>query len=136
MESPDVNTQQESSPAPVQDSSEVLASLTPEQRGEWRNTGKLPEQPNKQESAPADTSKETESVTSPDAETGKTTQEHKTESKRAPGAEERIRELVAQKKELERKLAERAIQRSRNPRPKQASSQSSRERSREIRPTQ
>jgi hypothetical protein len=33
MESPDVNTQQESSPAPVQDSSEVLASLTPEKVG-------------------------------------------------------------------------------------------------------
>lgn len=101
MESPDVNTQQESSPAPVQDSSEVLASLTPAERGEWRNTGKLPEQPNKQESAPADTSKETKSVTAPEAEAGKATQEHKPESKGAPGAEQRIRELVAKLKASE-----------------------------------
>lgn len=105
MEGQDVNIQQESSPA-IQDSSEVLASLTPEQRGEWRNTGKLPEQPSKQESAPADTSKETKSVTEPEAEAGKTTQEHKTESKRAPGAEERIRELIAKNKASEARIQE------------------------------
>jgi hypothetical protein len=98
--------------SPAQDSSEILASMTSEQRSDWRATGKIPEPSTKQESAPADTSKETTSVAddtaTPDAETGKqTTQEHK-ERKGAPGAEARIRELVAKVKEYERKEAERS----------------------------
>jgi hypothetical protein len=98
--------------SPAQDSSEILASMTSEQRSDWRATGKIPEPSTKQESAPADTSKETTSVAddtaTPDAETGKqTTQEHK-ERKGAPGAEARIRELVAKVKEFERKEAERS----------------------------
>jgi hypothetical protein len=95
--------QAESSPAPVvQDSSELLASMSREERSEWRATGKTPE-PKAQESATADPSKETKSVTEPEAEAGKKPQEQKG----APGAEARIRELIAQKKELERKLQER-----------------------------
>jgi hypothetical protein len=106
---PDVN---EAGSSPAQDSSEILASMTSEQRSDWRATGKIPEPSTKQESAPADTSKETTSVAddtaTPDAETGKqTTQEHK-ERKGAPGAEARIRELVAKVKEYERKEAERS----------------------------
>lgn len=91
----------ESSPAP--DSSQVLASMTSEQRSEWRQTGNIPE-PTKQASAPADTPKEADSVAAedaakPEAEAGKSTQEH-----RKPGAESRIQQLIAEKKELERKL--------------------------------
>lgn len=110
----DVNAVADSSPAP--DSTQFLASMTSAERSEWRTTGKIPEQPStKQESAPADTSKVTDSVVAddaakPEAEAGKlTAQEHK-ERKGAPGAEARIRELVAHNKELLRKLEAREAQ--------------------------
>lgn len=92
----------ESSPAP--DSNQVLASMTSEERSDWKLTGKIPE-PKPQESAPADTSKETDSVAAdtakPESDAGKqTAQEHKGK----PGAESRIQQLIAEKKELQKRL--------------------------------
>lgn len=80
----------------------------------WRLTGKLPkaaeaakETPAESaEAAAADTSKETQSENAAESEAAQQ-QESKGKGK---GAEDRIKQLIAEKKELERKLAEKAEQ--------------------------
>lgn len=95
---------QESSP------SDILKSLTPEQRKTWREKGDLPELPPKKEkieTAPAESSPAAKTaVTEPAGEPAKTPAEPvpaKTEPK-AKGAESRIKELLADNKRLNAEL--------------------------------
>jgi len=88
-------------PSAAEPQQNVLASLTPESRAEWRKTGKLPEPTKTQESSPADPPKEASTEKHPEAESGKEAQEqHGREERRAPGAEKRIQELIAENKRL------------------------------------
>jgi len=85
-------THADPSPAPV-NHQEVLNNLTTEQRSAWRLTGKLPEQPSKEESAPSASEVEkTESAPAPEA--GKPQERPKRDN-----AETRLKELLADLKQ-------------------------------------
>ena len=104
-----IDVQQNSSSAPQSPEQIDLSSFSKEQRQEWRNTGKLPEpkkadapaaseEKPKADSAPAKESSEPEKAeAAPDPESGKHTQEPR---KAKAGAEERIKELLAENKRL------------------------------------
>lgn len=97
--------------APVQ-----LKDLSTEQHAEWRKTGLLPEKPKAEKPASPDTPKaatseakpeEAEAETEPASEPGESTQEPEEKHSRAPGAEKRIKELLAKNKKLEEQMAAR-----------------------------
>lgn len=85
-----VPTQADPSPAPV-NHQEVLNNLSTEQRTEWRKSGKLPDPPVKEESAPSPLSDAQKAETAPASEAGKPQEKaHKKLS-----ADERIAQLEA-----------------------------------------
>lgn len=118
---PDATTPAESSPAIITiTEAEVPAieSLTSEQRDKWLETGKYPDSPKSEESAPSQPSEEAASEAEkpepvPESETGQKTQEP--QPRKAKGAEHRKAELAAeiqsllkQRQELRQELEGRA----------------------------
>jgi len=95
----------------VQPTEVNLSQFSPEERQKWRETGKIPEQPQKQDSAPADPpkaekSEADEAKPAAEPETAETSQDKPKKGKAT--AEERIRQLLAEKKDLEERLRQRA----------------------------
>lgn len=98
---PDVNTA-EPSPAIV------LSELPAEDLQKWRETGNVPDKPKPQDSAPAEPPKEATSEPEGESAAEPESATPQEKGKRAkPGAEERIKQLIAKNKELEKQLAER-----------------------------
>ncbi len=93
------------SAAAVEDAPIEIPRSGTQEYAEWRTKGTLPEKKQKAETADtaaADTSKETKSVTEVDPESAK----HKQETRRKPDAEARIKELTERANKLEADLAE------------------------------
>lgn len=96
-------------PAPI----EIPRSGTPDY-AKWRIDGTIPDKPSPKtaDPAPADTSKETASVTAPAPEPGKSQ-----ESRRKPDAEARIRELSEENRRVKAELEEARKPKSADPAP-------------------
>jgi hypothetical protein len=117
MEHTDVqNAVADPSPAAIQAPEAIdLSTLSHQERQTWRESGKFPGdktsavKPEKAEAAAAKTGKEANSdATDKGAETASDSEAEKAQEQgKGKGAEARIRQLVAEKKDLERRLSER-----------------------------